>query len=130
MFRKESPYRVMLGGIFLAAFLVLLQLWIRKPKKNQVIFTYKLKPPTTPIPVEKPTPAIAKQKTPKKSIKDDLTKVSGIGPKTASHLQSLGITTFKQIAAMKESELIKILNDANLRATNVDAWIKQCKQLI
>ena len=43
---------------------------------------------------------------------DDLTRIKGVGPKLAAKLESLGVTSFAQIAAWDEAEIDRI--DAQL----------------
>ena len=43
---------------------------------------------------------------------DDLTQIKGVGPKLAATLESLGVTTFAQIAAWDDAEIDRI--DAQL----------------
>lgn len=58
---------------------------------------------------------------------DDLTKVEGIGPKIAEHMQAAGITTFAQLAQASQEQLQKILDDAGPRFSihKPDTWPEQ-----
>ncbi|MFK7965332.1 MAG: helix-hairpin-helix domain-containing protein [Burkholderiaceae bacterium] len=58
---------------------------------------------------------------------DDLTKVEGIGPKIAEHLQAAGIKTFAQLAQATQEQLQKVLDDAGPRYSihKPDTWPEQ-----
>ncbi len=57
---------------------------------------------------------------------DDLTKIDGIGPRTASILAAAGITTYAQLAQSNEGELAKILSAAGLLTPGgISSWPKQ-----
>ncbi len=60
-------------------------------------------------------------------MKDDLTKVEGIGPKINGLLNDDGIYSFEQLADAKVSRLKKILADAGSRYQmhNPATWPKQ-----
>ncbi|MBV1919011.1 MAG: hypothetical protein KUG65_13255 [Sphingomonadaceae bacterium] len=62
---------------------------------------------------------------------DDLRKIKGVGPKLVTLLNSLGVTTFAQIAAWDEAEIDRI--DAQLGAfagrIRRDSWIEQAELL-
>lgn len=59
---------------------------------------------------------------------DDLKVIEGIGPKIAALLQSVGITTFAQLAATDVSRLEQILVEANLRRlADPGTWPEQAK---
>jgi len=59
---------------------------------------------------------------------DDLTRISGIGPKTATALQEAGIMTFSQLAALDDDILQEILNKAGVRVVVSEAWREQAAQ--
>lgn len=59
---------------------------------------------------------------------DDLTKISGIGPKTASALQGAGIMRFSQLAELDDDTLQEILDRAGVRITVSEAWREQAVQ--
>jgi len=94
-------------------------------------------------PIATPTQASTAQPTPEKSvpavpkvvtdgeIKDDLSRIKGVGPKLVTMLGELGVTSFAQIAAWTDSDIEKI--DAGLgrfkgRITR-DQWVEQAKLL-
>jgi len=58
--------------------------------------------------------------------KDDLTKIEGIGPKTAAALQAAGINTFAGLAAISTDELKRILTAASLPG-DPSTWPAQAK---
>ena len=55
---------------------------------------------------------------------DDLTRISGIGPKISGVLAEAGITTFAQLAGSGTDRLRRILDAAGIRATP-DTWPAQ-----
>lgn len=59
---------------------------------------------------------------------DDLTEISGIGPKISSILIEAGITSFTQLADVDESTLNQIMQEAGLRLGNPSSWIAQAKE--
>lgn len=63
---------------------------------------------------------------------DDLTRLSGIGPKTATLLAAAGITSYAQLAAASEPELRAILLNAGPRFRLIDpsAWPAQAGRLL
>ena len=66
---------------------------------------------------------------PKKSKKDDLTKIEGIGPKINELLNKGGINSFEDLANAKNDRLKKILDDAGPRYKMHDpgSWPRQSK---
>lgn len=66
---------------------------------------------------------------PDDSVKDDLTKVEGIGPKIKGLLNNDGIWSFKQLSEATVSKLQKILDNAGprYRMHNPKTWAKQAK---
>lgn len=65
------------------------------------------------------------------SNKDNLTKITGIGPKIQQLLNAGGIMTFNDLAKAKKSTVEKILEDAGPRfnAHDPSTWMKQAKEL-
>jgi predicted flap endonuclease-1-like 5' DNA nuclease len=57
---------------------------------------------------------------------DDFTRIAGVGAALATRLRSSGITTFKQLAAMKPADVASILNKSEADAA---AIIKEAKRL-
>ena len=64
--------------------------------------------------------------------KEDLKKISGVGPKLEGTLNSLGIYTFAQVSKMtdKEYELVDSLMDSFQGRAKRDDWAGQAKQLM
>jgi len=63
------------------------------------------------------------------SVKDDYTKVEGIGPKIKGLLNDDGLWSFKQLSEASIDRLQKILDDAGPRYTvhNPKTWAEQSK---
>jgi len=63
------------------------------------------------------------------SVKDDLTKVEGIGPKIKGLLNDDSIWSFKQLSETATTKLQKILDDAGprYRVHNPKTWAAQAK---
>lgn len=94
--------------------------------------------PAPPLPVE-PTPAPVEraaavpaaaapvvQPKPAPPVGDDLTRIEGIGPKTAEVLRAAGITTFAQLATTPEDQLRQILHDAGIGG-DPGTWPRQAQ---
>jgi predicted flap endonuclease-1-like 5' DNA nuclease len=82
-------------------------------------------PADPPQPVERPLPAEAAQP----AAEDDLTRIKGIGPVTASKLRQLGITTFAKLAAADPDELRRAMQAAERFTGNPAAWQEQARRL-
>jgi len=101
------------------ALALLIWLWLRGRAERKTAPSVRFeiaaqpRPPQPPQPEEKPTP-------------DDLRRIEGIGPKTASALQAAGVTTFAQLAATDVEQLKAILKAAGVRA-NPGAWPEQAE---
>ncbi len=65
----------------------------------------------------------------KKTKKDDLKIIEGIGPKTADLLKANGIDSLKKLSKCSEKELRKILSDGGdrFKLLNPGTWAKQAK---
>jgi len=65
------------------------------------------------------------------SNKDNLTKITGVGPKIQQLLNAGGIMTYNDLAKTKKSVLEKILEDAGPRfnAHDPSTWMAQAKEL-
>lgn len=59
------------------------------------------------------------------NIKDDLTKVEGIGPKIQTLLETVGINTYGDLAQADVEKLRKIMETNNLRIADPTTWPKQ-----
>ncbi|MEL6287972.1 MAG: 50S ribosomal protein L21 [Pseudomonadota bacterium] len=61
---------------------------------------------------------------------DDLTKISGVGPKIAEKLNAMGITTFAQVAAFTEEDIAKVDDLLNFKGRiGREDWVSQAKTL-
>lgn len=60
---------------------------------------------------------------------DDLTRIRGIGPKTAGALQAGGIDSFGELAATNQAEIVRVLRAAGIRPGDVDAWREEAARL-
>ena len=61
---------------------------------------------------------------------DDLTKLSGVGPKLAEKLQGAGVTSFAQIAAWTEDDIAALDEQLSIRGRiEREGWIDQAKAL-
>ena len=65
------------------------------------------------------------------TVADDLTRLVGVGPKLATALAELGVTSFQQIAAWTPEALAEIdLKLALKGRAERDAWIAQAKRFV
>jgi predicted flap endonuclease-1-like 5' DNA nuclease len=75
--------------------------------------------------------AAAAEPVPQPATSDDLTRIKGLGPKLATLLNTLGVTSFGQIAAWDEPEIDRI--DTQLGAfkgrIRRDNWVEQARLL-
>jgi predicted flap endonuclease-1-like 5' DNA nuclease/glycosidase len=63
--------------------------------------------------------------------KDDLTAVSGIGPKVATALEAGGIVNYAQLSAAQEADLRAILERAGIKLSrNLETWAAQATVLM
>lgn len=60
---------------------------------------------------------------------DDLTQITGIGPKISAILQDAGITNYAQLAGADEDEIRQILSEVGLRLGDPESWIQQAQAL-
>jgi len=58
---------------------------------------------------------------------EDLTRISGIGPKVAALLHEASIATFAQLAATDVDELRRILRAAGIAMINPATWPQQAR---
>ncbi len=61
---------------------------------------------------------------------DDLERIKGIGPKIAALLVSVGIGTFRQLAALTSAQLKAVLAEAGLRGSHVETWPDQAREMV
>ncbi|MCF6188932.1 MAG: helix-hairpin-helix domain-containing protein [Cocleimonas sp.] len=87
------------------------------------------KPATKKAAVKKSSSAKAATTSKKKVQGDDLTKLSGIGPSMAATMGELGITSYKELAAMDDDILRDMLEASGARLNNnkdaMDTWNEQ-----
>lgn len=70
--------------------------------------------------------AVEKPVVQKPASKDDLTRINGLGPKSADVLKAAGITTFRQLAEIKPETLKKVLEEGGMtRLLNYETWPQQ-----
>lgn len=64
------------------------------------------------------------------AVHDDLTQISGLGPKTAERLNELGVHSYAQIAAWSEEDISRFdeLTQARGRISRAD-WVGQAKAM-
>ena len=63
-------------------------------------------------------------------IADDLTRLAGVGPKTAAALMERGVTRFADLAAWSEEQIADFDAEMKLKGRSVrDAWQAQAEQL-
>lgn len=67
-----------------------------------------------------PAPSLAAEE------EDDLTRIDGIGPKSAAALRAAGIDTFEKLAQSNTEQIMTILRTANVRiVSNYSSWVEQ-----
>lgn len=72
----------------------------------------------------------AKKAAPKTTEKDDLKKISGVGPKLEEKLNALGITTFSEIAKFTKKRIEEVDTELNFKGRiERDDWKAQAKIL-
>jgi hypothetical protein len=60
-------------------------------------------------------------------VRDDLTRIKGIGPKTAEALNKAGVFSYTRLALLKEDQLEEIFKAARARMTDFQSVHKQSK---
>ncbi len=60
---------------------------------------------------------------------DDLTALTGVGPKKADALNAIGVTSLTQIASWSADEITKYAAEASAKEEVVAAWVEQAKEL-
>lgn len=64
------------------------------------------------------------------TVVDELTRMTGIGPKLSAALAERGVTRFMQIAAWTAADLAKVDAELSLKGRAVrEAWVAQAKRL-
>lgn len=127
MFKKIRGKLYLIGGLVLAWW------FLRRPEQEQTNHFRAAEIPIPPEPKPSPEPLdIPKKSAPKRKTKaiqkDDLTQISGIGPKISTVLEGAGITSFTQLAQTSPEALWEILNQAGIRLAKPETWIEQAMQ--
>lgn len=88
-------------------------------------------PTTQKKAAEKPETKTAEPK-PKASSKDDLKKISGIGPAFEKKLNAAGITSYKQIADLTDEQMDKLAEETGFSKSRMesDDWKGQASKLM
>lgn len=73
----------------------------------------------------------AKKAEPAEAAKDDLSKISGVGPVIVGKLEAMGITTFQQIADFTADDIARIDEELNFKGRiERDDWVAQAKEFL
>ena len=86
-----------------------------------------------PVAAAVAAPAKVKASSKKKSDGDDLTKIEGLGPKSAQALTAAGVTTFAQIAALSAEaleDIVKVKGGVRVLDGQTKTWPKQAQFLV
>ncbi|MEX0644264.1 MAG: 50S ribosomal protein L21 [Parvularculaceae bacterium] len=68
---------------------------------------------------------------PAADFKDDVSLIGGVGPKMKEKLESYGVTSLKQLAAMSDADVAKMDEALELHGRAArDEWVLQAKELI
>ncbi len=83
---------------------------------------------SSPAPTPTPTPPAP---TPAAAAADDLTQIKGLGPKLAGLLNTLGVTTFAEIASWDEADIDRVDEKLDRFKGRIrrDSWVEQAKLL-
>ncbi len=82
-------------------------------------------------PSKKAAPKAAAKTAPKADFVDDVSLISGVGPVLKKKLAEFGVSSLKDIAAMKKADVEKMDEALNLRGrAERDEWVEQAKELI
>jgi len=77
-----------------------------------------------------PKPVVAEVAPAAEAVVDDLTRMTGVGPKLSAALAELGVTSFAQIAAWTAADLARMDAELSLKGRAVrEAWVAQAKRL-
>jgi len=86
---------------------------------------------TAPEPVAEAEAAAAEaEPMPAAGRADDLTRIEGIGPKTAQALAAAGITTYEQVASTPAEALHAAAHEHGSRVVTADGWPEQARALL
>jgi predicted flap endonuclease-1-like 5' DNA nuclease len=100
----------------------------KKDLSNAFVDKYINVDPEQPLPklIEKPSA----KKPVKKTQKDDLTQIKGIGPAIERLLNENNIFSFEKLSTMKIKDLEDILSQKNFRLADPTTWPEQANLLI
>jgi large subunit ribosomal protein L21 len=80
---------------------------------------------------KKAAPKAAAKAAPKADFIDDVSLISGVGPVLKKKLAEFGVSSLKDIAAMKKADVTKMDEALNLRGrAERDEWVEQAKELV
>ncbi len=87
--------------------------------------------PKAEAPKKETTKKSAPKAAPKADFVDDVSFISGVGPVLKKKLAEFGVSSLKDIAAMKKADVEKMDEALNLRGrAERDEWVEQAKELI
>ncbi|MEJ5977542.1 hypothetical protein WG901_12905 [Novosphingobium sp. PS1R-30] len=94
---------------------------------SEVIDAEEEAQPTPPPAAPSPAPAAI----PAAGEADDLRRIKGVGPKLVALLQSLGITTYAQVAAWTDADIDRVDAQLGTFAGRIrrDSWVEQAQFL-
>jgi hypothetical protein len=123
---------LLLASLFgLLAFLI--WWWLRRGVEEEILLTtekgtisrFRISGRPWSTPPQPGVPPAPSETTP--PLSDDLPRILGIGPKTAALLNTVGITTFAQLADTHVERLEEILGEAGLRLVDPQTWPDQAR---
>ncbi len=128
--KRFSPWwfglKVGIVGAILVWWWLQNQLQESVPAKVQRVVLPEDKAKETPPAVSPPPTPKTKQAAPAR--KDDLTRISGIGPKSAALLKKAGITAFTQLMQMTPEEIQDLFRAEGGRAPDASDWPRQARE--
>jgi len=118
----------------MAVFSMLILLWClinqrKKDQKEQAQLKIKIDAGEKILPSSATTHTEVSAVQEKNQEPDDLTQISGIGPKISAILQDAGITNYAQLADADKDEIRQILSEVGLRLGDPGSWIQQAQAL-
>ncbi len=122
---RLKPLSLVIMFMPITLFLLLVIYIYQRRQQFEVVFSFGPESHSPEAPDPKPEVAVATPSSGKKV--DDLQKIDGIGPKTASVLNNAGITTYASIAQANVDTLANILREAGIRAPIPKTWPKQAR---
>jgi predicted flap endonuclease-1-like 5' DNA nuclease len=108
--------------------------WITEARRRagleEAVSVVEIPEPQGPVPTAEVAPV---RETPEEAsegaVRDDLTKIKGIGPTYAKKLHAAGIYNFKGLAALSVDELSNIIQPQSWQKVNLNNWIEQARAL-